>query len=248
LGLYAKAYQLLLLPIDQINSPISAVALPVLSRLNDSPERYREAYLRILEKIAIITMPLMAFMIATSDWLVLLLLGPKWTGVSRIFALLAIAGFIQPVCSTTGWLFLTQGRPHHMFQWGLIGSSIIVVSIAVGLPWGAVGVAMSYSLGFACVTAPLLFWFVGRSGPVRARDFYHTMAPVMCASLYALLADLALRRLGNISNPFVGIVSCLLLTVLTTFVVLVLIPAGRKVLLDLNDSLFLLLRRKSSSV
>ena len=49
-------------------------------------ERYRQAYLRILEKIAIMTMPLMAFMIVTSDWLVLLLLGPKWTGVSRIFA------------------------------------------------------------------------------------------------------------------------------------------------------------------
>ena len=48
LGLYAKAYQLLLLPIDQINSPIGAVALPALSRLSDSPEKYRQAYLRIM--------------------------------------------------------------------------------------------------------------------------------------------------------------------------------------------------------
>src|SRR5437762_8001519 len=56
LGLYAKAYQLLLLPLDQINSPITSVAVPALSRLTDDPERYRQAYLRIMDKIAIMTM------------------------------------------------------------------------------------------------------------------------------------------------------------------------------------------------
>jgi PST family polysaccharide transporter len=60
LGLYAKAYQLLLLPLDQINSPITAVAVPALSRLADDAERYRQAYLRILEKIAVMAMPMMA--------------------------------------------------------------------------------------------------------------------------------------------------------------------------------------------
>lgn len=248
LGLYAKAYQLLLLPLDQINSPISAVAVPVLSRLVDSPDRYRQAYLRILEKIAIMTMPLMAFMIVTSDWLVLLLLGPKWIGVSRIFALLAIAGFVQPVTSTTGWLFLTQGRPHHMFQWGLIGSSLIVASIAIGLPWGAVGVATSYSLGFVCITVPLLLWFVGRSGPVRAGDIYLAVAPIAFASLCALLAALALRRFSRPGNPLVGILSSLSVTILTTFVVLVVMPPGRRVLLDLKHSFFLLLRGEAPVV
>jgi O-antigen/teichoic acid export membrane protein len=248
LGLYAKAYQLLLLPLDQINSPITAVAVPALSRLADDPERYRQAYLRILEKIAIMTMPLMVFMIATSDWLVQILLGPKWVGVSRIFALLAIAGFVQPVTSTTGWLFLTQGRPHHMFQWGLIGSSLIVASIVVGLPWGAVGVATSYSVGFICITAPLLLWFVGRAGPVRAINIYVAVAPIVFASLCALLAALALRRFSGVVNPFVGIVSCLSLTILTTLVVLAAMSPGRRVLLDLKTSFFLLLKGKGALV
>src|SRR2546422_19997 len=248
LGLYAKAYQLLLLPLDQINSPITAVAVPALSRLADFPDRYRQAYLRILEKIAVITMPLMVFMIATSDWLVLLLLGPKWIGVSRIFALLAIAGFVQPVSNTTGWLFLTQGRPHHMFQWGIIGSSIIITSIAIGLPWGAVGVATSYSLGFVCVAFPLLFWFVGRSGPVRASNIYLAVAPIVVASLSALLVALAFRRFSGVTKPLVGVGSCLLLTVLTTFVLLIAMPPGRRVLLDLKSSFFLLLGGKASLV
>src|SRR4029077_17468142 len=61
LGLYSRAYQLLLLPVNQITVPITAVAMPALSRLVDSPERYRRAYVRILAKLAMVTMPLMAF-------------------------------------------------------------------------------------------------------------------------------------------------------------------------------------------
>src|SRR6266542_1676533 len=69
LGLYARAYPLLLLPLDQIVGPIDGVAVTALSRLADTEERYRQAYLRMLEKLAMITMPAMALMIATSDWI-----------------------------------------------------------------------------------------------------------------------------------------------------------------------------------
>src|SRR5262249_1991158 len=177
LGLYSRAYQLLLLPLDQINSPITAVAVPALSRLADSPDRYRHAYIRLLEKIAIVTMPLMALLIMTSDSVVRLVLGPQWLGVTPIFTLLGIAGLIQPILSTTGWLFTTQGRARDMFQWGLIGCTLIIASIFAGLPWGAIGVAASYSVTNVCLIAPLLFWYVTRSGPVRMWDFYRAIGP-----------------------------------------------------------------------
>src|SRR5688572_7725998 len=120
LGMYAKAYQILLLPIEQIGSPVASVAVPALSRLVDSPERYRRAYLNIIEKLAMITMPGMVFMTVTSDWLVLFLLGPQWVTTGRIFMLLGIAAVIQPVSRTCWWLFATQGRARDMFRWSLI--------------------------------------------------------------------------------------------------------------------------------
>src|SRR4029079_3062305 len=90
LGLYVRAYQLLLLPLDQICSPIDGVAITALSRLINDPERYRSAYLRMLEKLAMVTMPIMALMIGTSDWLVPVMLGPQWVETSRIFAVMGI--------------------------------------------------------------------------------------------------------------------------------------------------------------
>ena len=246
LGLYAKAYQLLLLPIDQINSPIATVALPVLSRLTDSPERYRKAYLRILQKVAILTMPIMAFMIACSDWMVSLVLGPQWIEASRIFAVLGIVGMVQPIANTTGWLFMTQGRTRHMFQWGLIGSSIIIGSIVLGLPWGAIGVATSYSLVSLLIVTPLLFWFVGREGPVRTMDFYRAVAPVAASALSVLGLLLILRQWLTVTRPLVGLLIGFVVTVTGTALILAASSQGRMALGDFIQ-LFSHLRKKTET-
>lgn len=244
LGLYAKAYQLLLLPMDQINAPITSVAIPALSRLADSPERYKQSYLRLLEKVALLTMPLVAFMIATSDWVVRVVLGPQWVGAAWIFTLLGVAGLLQPVTNTTGWLFITQGRAREMFQWGIIGSSIIIAAIVAGVPWGAVGVAASYSATFVCVVTPLLFWFVGRRGPVRASDFYKTVAPIAFASLGALGAALFFRHAAPEIKPFLGLCVCLALCAVVTLLLLLALPQGRAALSDVRHILKSVLRRR----
>jgi O-antigen/teichoic acid export membrane protein len=242
LGLYAKAYQLLLLPIEQINSPIAAVSVPALSRLTDSPIKYRQAYLRILEKLSLLTMPGIAFMIATSDWIVRIVLGPQWTGAAWIFALLGIAGLIQPIASTTGWLFISQNRTRHMLQWGFIGPSILIVSIVCGLPWGALGVALSYSLTFILVVTPLLFWFVGREGPVRIRDFYLTISPAFISAICVFTTLLLMRRWIVFSRPTTGLVISFGIAVAVTLSVLLALPKGRGALLDVKRSASLLIQ------
>jgi PST family polysaccharide transporter len=244
LGLYGKAYQLLLLPIDQINAPIASVAIPALSRLTVSPERYRKTYLRILEKLAILTMPGVAFMIASSDWIVEVVLGPQWSGASRIFALLGIVGLIQPIANTTGWLFITQGRTRDMFHWGLIGPTIIIISIVVGLPWGAVGVATSYSVVYLVIVAPLLFWFVGRRGPVRTSDFYRVAAPVVFASVSVLGVLLALRHWLVITKSLAGLALSFAITIAITLMALFVLPKGRTALRDFASMFALLARRE----
>ena len=244
LGLYSRAYQLMMLPIDQINEPITSVALPSLSRLTDSPELYRRAYLRMLEKVAMVTMPTVVFLIATSDWIIRIVLGSQWVGAVQIFILLGVSGLFQPVANTTGWLLLSQGRANHMLQWGLISGPIIIISFLIGLPWGAVGVAASYMLTRILIVDPLLYWFVGRQGPVRTIDFYKTMAPFVVASLAALLATFAFRKWGGVESGFWTLLICLAITVVSTLLTLATIPAGRAALNDLKLSSYLLFKRR----
>jgi PST family polysaccharide transporter len=244
LGLYNRAYQLMTLPIDQINEPIASVAIPALSRLTDSPERYRQGYLRMLEKIALLTMPGVALMIATADWIVHLLLGSQWAGTTPIFILLGITALFQPIANTTGWLFLSQGRGRQMLKWGFISGPLVMGSIVAGLPWGALGVAASYTITGILIVDPLLFWFVGRTGPVRTMDFYRTMAPFVCASLISLLACVSFRQLELTSKPVIGVGICLIITIVTSLLVLAVLPGGRRALQDI-PRLVLVLSRKN---
>ena len=234
LGLYAKAYQLLLLPLNQINAPIMNVAVPVLSRLSDAPERYRRTYLRILEKLILLTMPLVVFMIVSADWLIRLLLGDQWTEARIIFIWLAIAGIFQPIAGSVGWIFITQGQTDRMFKWGIIGASTSLIAFLVGLPWGAVGVAASYATIWTLITMPLLFFYVGRVGPVRTKDFYITAAPIAFASLLTTLLLSFIRNLLMISDPFIGCLFTLVMTSIIYLSVLFALPQGRLACQDLK--------------
>ena len=248
LGLYNRAYQLMTLPIEQVNEPITSVAIPALSRIKEETETYRKAYLRMLEKIAMCTMPAIAFMMATSDWIVQVVLGPQWSATSRIFLLLGITGLFQPIANTTGWLFLTQGRSRHMLQWGFISGPLTIASIVVGLPWGAVGVAASYAFTRVLLTDPLLFWFVGRTGPVRTRDFYRTIAPFTLASLLALAVSYGVRNLFAFHNPIVGLITLFLTTGAVTLLCLGVLPAGRLALADIRKTVALILKQRQEAV
>lgn len=247
LGIFNKAGQLLAIPSEQVDEPLASVALPALSRVADSFERYRRAYLRMLDKVMLLTMPAISLAIVCSDWVVLIVLGSQWTGTARILAFLGIAALFQPVVNSAGWLFLTQGRGRHMLQWSLINAPFSITGILIGLPWGPTGVAASYSLTRLLLINPLLLWFVGRTGPVRTSDFYRHLAPFVLAALISLVTCLGFRWLFHPKSPLLGIVCSAAITAGTTLSVLWLIPAGRAALLDVKYSLQLLRPLRSQS-
>ena len=246
LGLFTKAAQLLSLPTEQINEPLATVSIPALSRLADAPERYRLAYLRIMEKVIMLTMPAIALMMATSDWVVRIILGPQWTASAKLVVFMGVAALFQPVMSTAGWLLVSQGRVRDMLRWSLINAPISILAVLAGMPWGVFGVAASWALSRILVANPLLFWFVGRKGPVRTADFYRLLAPFTAASMVSFVACFGFRRFVVINNPLIGIVACGVVVGLTTLLVLALLPAGRKALADIKNSILLLRPDKAS--
>lgn len=159
LGLYTKAYGLLMLPINQVTAPIAAVAIPALSRLQNDPEQYRRYYYRAISTIAYITMPIIAMLGALSSEIIRIVLGSQWTGSATIFKVLAFTALIQPVLNPVGWVYISLAQTNRQFQWALFSVPVTVASFIVGLRWGAYGVAVSYTIGSLCVsTVPCLWW------------------------------------------------------------------------------------------
>ena len=154
LGLYAKAYQLLLLPIQQINNPVTKVALPALSRLQTKPEQYGRYYYKAILAITTVSMPLVAFTFAIADRIVLLLLGEQWMMVVPIFRWLMPAALIGTFNVAGGWIYQPLGRTDRQFQIGVIISAIDVIIFFVSVRWGALGVAAAYGLSRPILLIP----------------------------------------------------------------------------------------------
>jgi O-antigen/teichoic acid export membrane protein len=197
LGLYERATKLTLVPITNINTPLFTVLMPTLSRLVDDPARYRRVYLRTLEKIVMLTMPCAALLIATPEAVVRLLFGPKWLAAAPIVAWLGVAMLYQPATYTSSWLFTSQDRTRDMLRWGLLGSTLTALSFFVALPFGATAVAASFSISGLLVRLPILFWLVGRRGPVRTADIYRTLAPSALAALLVFAATRGIQHLAT---------------------------------------------------
>jgi len=184
LGFYNKAYQMLLLPVQQITNPISGVAVPTLSRLQDEPARYQAYYRRGVFLTVTIGMPVVAFLFVVADKAVLTLLGDQWLESVAIFRALGPAAFVGTFTMATGWVYLSLGETKRLFGWGIFASAVVALAFFIGIRWGAIGVAISYSASVV-VLFPLSILYCFRVAPLRLRDFILAVWRPAAASISA---------------------------------------------------------------
>jgi PST family polysaccharide transporter len=190
LGVYSRASVLLIRPLEQIMAPFSSVVIPVLSRLQSDPERYRRTYLRASDLVALVTFPVMAQFLALSDPLVRVLLGPGWEAAIPLFAAFALAELSLPLAYPATWLFISQGRGRDLLQTFSPLAALTVISFVAGLPWGVLGVVISFAIYGLLIRLPILYYMAGRSGPVSTLALWTSaLHHLPCwAAVYAVTA------------------------------------------------------------
>lgn len=192
LGLYGRAYGLMMYPIARISSTFGDVMFPALSRIQTDVARVRDVYLRSIGAIATCSFPLMAGLFVVADDFTRALLGPAWEGIVPVVRVLAGVGLVQSVTTTVGWIFQSQGRPDLQFRLSLVGGLGAVASYAAGLPFGVVGVAAGYAL-WSALWEPIVADRMGRLIGVSLAEMGRAVAGAfLCAAgMAACVAILA---------------------------------------------------------
>lgn len=246
LGYYDRAYKLILFPLQNINQPLSRVMIPLLSRIQTDKTRFRDVYMQTNWVLAAIMIPGIAALTMTSDQVISLLFGSQWAASAPIFAWLGLAGLVQPVSSTTGWIFICQGKTKSLFRWGLWSSSVTVVAFIIGMQWGAVGVAAAYAISSYTFRVPGLAFLLHRIGPVSAFDYLGIHAVFLGSSLLAWFVFETLpETLTGASGP-IAIIMALGLSYTGALIATAMIPPSRRAILATITSI--LQSRKSSLV
>ncbi len=180
LGLYSRAYNLMLLPVHQIWSA-ARVMYPTLSAIKDDHPRTRRAYLRSVRLVNAVAIPSLLGLAAVAEGLVPLLWGPKWEGTVPLLQILCLAGIPQCLISTTGWIYQSQGCTGLMFRMGVLWSAIGVGLMSLGLMWGVRGVAAGVLVRY-WFELPWQLRSAGALIGIRARTVIAGALPVVLVS------------------------------------------------------------------
>jgi len=233
LGLYSRAYNIMMLPITRVREPLNAVAIPALSHIQNEPIRYKRYYIKLITLIAFITMPFMAFLFVCAEEVIALLLGDQWSGAVNIFKILCLAAFIQPVATTRGLVLFSLGQSKRYFTFGIINSIVIVISFILGLPWGAIGVAVAYTIATYVLLVPML-WYCFRRSPISITDFFSAVYRPAVASLTMALAMLLAHSFLVNQREIVAVCTNFTIGFSAYFLVWSLIPGGIQILRDFH--------------
>lgn len=243
LGFYKKAYDLFVLPESQLLSPLSAVVVATLSRVNSDREQFKRYFLRAISVLALAGMAIGADFALVGKDLIRFLLGPGWDEAGRIFSIFGPGIGVMLLYNTHGWVHLSIGRPERWLRWGCLEFACTASLFVLGLHWGPSGVALAWTVSYFILMFPG-FAYAGRPIGLGIRPIFAVIWKFFAASVLAGTATALLVRIApqfaaefGVSGAFVRMVLVSLIFTLLYLVAVILLHNG---LQPINDTIRLI--------
>ena len=179
LGIYNRAYFLMLLPSILANGVLSGLMVSSLSAFQGDLNRFASAYRRALRLVAYIGTPIAVGLALTAGPAVELVYGPNWSAVVPILLWLSLAGITQPIYNTTGWLFTAAGKGWS-YLWLTAANTLVLGTVFFWMvSSGAVAVAMGYGLVMGLLIPIPALWLAHRAASIPFRPTLVFLMPVV---------------------------------------------------------------------
>lgn len=188
LGLYGRAYYLINIPTESLNTTVGTVAFSALSRVQEDLKLLKNYFLKGYSLVISMTMPITICFALFADDLIIIVLGPKWTSAVPIFRLLTPTVLIFGLINPLGWLLTSSGYQKRSLLISLVLAPLVIVSYLLGLPYGPKGVAFSYSAILTLWVVPHILWCI-RGTVISPRDIVQAISrPFVSAIVSGILA------------------------------------------------------------
>jgi PST family polysaccharide transporter len=170
--------------VHQLNTPLTNVAVPTLSRLQHEESAYRSSYFKAIRLLSTATMPLAAFMFVDADVLVRIVLGGQWLGAVPIFRAFAPAAFLTALNAALAWVYLSIGTTGRQLRWGILSAVVTLAGYVAALPYGPVAVAGTFS---ACAVVLMIsgVFYCYRISPLEPHQLLANLWRPAVASILA---------------------------------------------------------------
>jgi len=242
-GLYTKAAQLTAIPVTQLLEPTKNVGLPVLSTLQNDSVTYSNYFNKILAVLCFVYMPIIVYIAIYAHPIVTIALGSQWMQAVPIFRLLAISFFASPIVSMYGMILLSSGQGKRYLFWGLFTNLSTIVFIFIGIKWGALGIAASWSIStLANIVFSIIFVF--KNSPVsRVSTLNKIYRPAIASIIMGVGLYLSYEFISSF-NLVIQMALSISLGCILYFTTWLLFPGGYKNIIDFISYPLMILKRK----
>jgi O-antigen/teichoic acid export membrane protein len=208
-GYYQRAESLKDLPVSNLSVVLDQVTYPIFSKIQNDPDKLRDAYKLMMQLAIFAIAPVMAILIVIADTLFVTLYTEKWLSAAPFFQIMAVAAILFPIQAYNVNILKIKGRTDLVFK-------IVLFTrvLSIGLIFAAFSFGIYVLLWTQLVTAVLFFviysYFSGKLIDYSTWKQIKDIIPsVLLATLIGVLLHFVyiyLAPFGNIWRLLISIV------------------------------------------
>lgn len=144
LGFYSVAYRILTVMTQVLVNTTNQVALPAFSRLQEDPERFRQAFYTATRLTSVLAFPAFLGVVVLAPEIVVICFGRQWLPAAPVMQILAVVGVFRSVTYFKSSIFMALGKPEWRLYLGLLSAALNIMGFAIAVRWGITAVAIAY--------------------------------------------------------------------------------------------------------
>ncbi|MGB5722100.1 MAG: MOP flippase family protein [Woeseiaceae bacterium] len=120
LGIYSLAKELAFGVLRVFTSVTSRVGIPMLALQQADNKRLTASFSKLFDLVGVCSGALFSILILAAPWLIPLVYGEKYTGVTLLFSLFALIAILRSLGTVHGVLIVATGRVHLDLGWNIL--------------------------------------------------------------------------------------------------------------------------------
>ena len=177
LGGYSLAKQLVVRPFKIVNPILTKVAAPLLARFQSNVSTLRSNYLKLLNAVSSIIIPVYCGLILLAPFAVRIFYGPGFDDIYNLVRILCVYMIFRSIANPMGSLIVATGRTDLGFYWNLVTLIIIPVAVVIGSQFSIEWVALCITFAVALLYIPSWWFLVRKMISVRLATYIYWTIP-----------------------------------------------------------------------
>ena len=191
LGVYNRARGYAAMPSQNIHGVVRDVSFPVLSKLQNDPEKLVSHYRKMINVSAFIIFPLMMMLAALARPLIITMITAKWADCIILLQLLCFSMMWYPVHGLNLNILMVSGRTDLFFRLEVVKKIWGLVIMCCSLPFGLVAFCAA-GIVSSIVCVYINTWYTGKFYGFGFKEQLKDLAPTLLLSGLMFIIVLAM--------------------------------------------------------